>query len=138
MNTYNIIDSSFINSSLYKDFIKANSSNGFLKIRAYSINEALPIEGLRVVVSTIYNNNKIVFFEGETDSSGLINRIKLPTPENDTDNLVIPKTINYKIEVFYDELGLNRTYEVNMYENICVVQNINVPPKTLEVGVLWQ
>ena len=40
MNNYNINNTNFINSNLYKQYIKENSKVGFLKIRAYAASEA--------------------------------------------------------------------------------------------------
>ena len=136
---YNINDLNFISSDLYKRFKKDNPSYGYLKIRAYQANEALPIEGMKIIIRTIFEGNEIIFFEGETDQSGLINKIKLPTPKVVLDNLVIPKEIIYEIEAIYPKDNIDKTYKISMYEDVCVVQNINVPPKTLEAGSMkWQ
>ena len=51
MDTYNINDSEFVNSDMYKNFINENPGRGYLKIRAYSASQAVPISGLQVVVS---------------------------------------------------------------------------------------
>ena len=139
MNTYNVNDNDFLNSSLYKEFINKNPSNGYLRIRAYSANEALPVQGLKVIISTEFNGNNIIFFEGETNNSGLIDRISLPAPKSITNNLDVPDKTTYEILATYPEENLNTVYSVNMYEGICVVQNINVAPKALEAGVFrWQ
>ena len=67
----------FMNTKSYQDFIKNNPGKGNLKIRAYAASEALPVSGLRIVVSSTINNQKIIFFDGLTDSSGMINTISL-------------------------------------------------------------
>ena len=128
MNTYNFDDSIFKESQIYQEFIRENPSLGFLRIRAYAASQALPISGLRIVISKILDNNKIVFFDGITNSSGLIERINLPTPRINDDNQVIPKNITYDIEAIYVPDNVNRRYSVNMYENVYTVQNINVVP----------
>ena len=138
MNTYNINDNDFINSDLYKSFIKENPSRGSLRIRAYTASGAIPVKGLKVVISTEYNNNNIIFYEGVTNESGLIEKVSLPTPKLITDNLDVPKKTTYNILAIYEPEGLNKDYKVNMYEDVCVVQNINVAPKTLDVGdIRW-
>ena len=53
MNTYNINDINFINSNLYQKYLKENPVKGYLKIRAYAANEAVPISGLNVTISKI-------------------------------------------------------------------------------------
>lgn len=109
----------FKKSSEYLDFIKENPGTGKLKIRAYAASEALPVSGLNIIVSSIISGKKIIFYNGSTDSSGVIPTIVLPCPSL-IDNLEVPKTIKYDIEV----VG-GSTFSINMYDGICVVQNIN-------------
>ena len=134
MNTYNINDDNFINSDIYKEFIKQNPSRGSLRIRAYAASEAIPIKGLKVTISTEFDNSNIIFFEGVTNESGVIEKISLPAPKLVTDNLDVPNKTSYEILATYEKEKLNKVYKVNMYEDVCVVQNINVAPSTLEVG----
>ncbi|MBE6161635.1 MAG: hypothetical protein E7158_05420 [Firmicutes bacterium] len=139
MNTYNINDDNFINSDLYKDFIKENPSRGNLRIRAYTASGAIPIKDLKVTISTQYKSANIIFYEGETNESGVIEKISLPAPKLINDNLDVPKKTTYEILAVYEPEKLNNVYKVNMYEDVCVVQNINVAPKTLDVGEFrWQ
>lgn len=126
MNTYYYNDESFQNSNLYKTFNEQNPTRGYLKIRAYAANQAIPIEGLNVVIRKIIDNNTIIFFEGDTDNSGVIERIILPTPKLNISDLTIPNTITYDIVTTYNDI--TRIYTINMYENIYVIQNISVIP----------
>ena len=128
MNTVNITDENFINSESYKNFINKNTGHGYLKIRASSANEAVPISNVDIIVSNIIDNNKVIFFEGKTDDSGMINGIELPTPPTNPDILLAPNAITYEIEVIYKPSGIDRIYKVIMYPNVCVVQNINIIP----------
>ena len=101
MNIYNINDQEFKNSSIYQDFIKDNPTSGYLKIRAYAASEALPISNMQVEISKTIGDNKIIFFSGITDNSGMIERVTLPTPRLDVSDLNIPNNIEYDI----DEIG---------------------------------
>lgn len=133
MNTYNINDKELINSLEYKNFIKENEGEGYLRIRAYGASEAVPIEGMKIVVSTLLENNtKVIFYEGETDSSGMIERLRLPAPKRGDDNLVMPKWTVYDISATYD--GKEEKFKVNLYDDICVQQIINITPDTLVRG----
>lgn len=118
----------FMKTTEYEEFIKNNSGSGNLKIRAYAASEALPVKGLRIVVSTEINKQRVVFFEGITDASGMINTISLPTPKLNLNNLEVPSTIKYEIDAFFDNQQDKKIYFVNMYDGICVVQNINYSP----------
>lgn len=131
--TYNINDKDFINSELYKSFINANPALGFLKIRAFAASQAIPISGLSVEVSKNIGGNKVIFFEGVTNESGVIERIPLPVPRIGTDNMMAPVITVYDVNTTYD--GEGRLYKVNIYDNIYVVQNINVTPN-ISYGVM--
>ena len=116
-----ILFSDFKDTDLYNEFIRINSGSGMLKIRAYAASLALPVSDLDIVISTVFNDMNIVFFEGKTDKSGMIENISLPAPELG-DNLIVPNTITYNI------LAGNKNFSVNMYDGVCVVQNINYVP----------
>lgn len=124
--TYNINDKEFLDSELYKSFINSNSGIGFLKIRAYAASQAVPISGLSVVISKDIGGNKVIFFEGITNDSGVIDKISLPAPRIGSDNTVVPIITTYDVSTTYE--GENKLYKVNVYDGIYVVQNINVTP----------
>ena len=111
----------------YQDFLIDNSSQGYLKIKAYSANEAIPISGVKIVISKVIDDEKIIFFEGVTDESGIIERITLPAPEINSDNLNAPKSVLYDIESTYK--NINRDYSVRIFDGILVVQSINIIPQ---------
>jgi len=133
MNIYNIDDVSFKNSDVYNRFINAYPVFGYLKIRAYSASGAIPVRGLKIQVSTNFEGNKIIFFDGYTDTSGIIEKITLPAPKLDGGNEDVPSKIIYNINATYPPNLLDLNYQVNMYEDIFVIQNINVVP-TSESG----
>ena len=105
--------------------IYINSEFGYLNIRCSSANNALPISNVKIIVSRTINNNKKIFFEGVSDSSGSISNIKLPAPMlgNDED---IPAYEEYDVEAIYN--GNKLVFKVNIYANIKVLQNINIVP----------
>ena len=135
MNTYNINDENFQNSEVYKSFIKDNPVNGYLKIRAYSASGAIPVRGLKIVVSTEYNGDNIVFFDGFTDTSGVIEKIILPAPRLTSDNLDIPSKRIYDITATYPDNLVDLKYQVNIYEDVFVIQNINIVPSVSSGGL---
>lgn len=126
MNNVNITDSNFISTIVYKNFMIENTGRGILNIRASFANQALPITNLKVVVSKEIENYNVIFYEGVTNISGLIEKISLPTPPKENDDLIAPKNTTYKITTLYN--NRKYTYVVNMYDGICVVQNINIVP----------
>ncbi len=127
MNSIYFNDPNFINSSTYKEFIDKNKGKGYLSIRAYAASKAVPISGLNIVVSKVINNIKVIFFEGATDSSGIISNITLPTPLISNNEQEIPLSQEYDIFAFYKEQNL--VFKVLLYSNIQVNQNINIVPQ---------
>ena len=134
MNIVNFNDDSFKTTKTYQDFIKDNPSSACLNIRTSSANLAVPIDNVKIIVSKILGNYKVIFYEGFTDISGMINSIILPTPNLNSNDLVIPSSTSYTIEAIYEKDNIDRKYTVLMYPNICVVQNINLIPN-LEGGM---
>ncbi len=134
MKTYYVTDEDFINSDVYQDFIRNNPAKGNLKIRAYAANQAVPIKGVKIIISTMANDNtKIIFYEGETNDSGVIEKISLPAPRLSSDNMLVPDKIEYEIDAIYTPDNISAIYKINMYEDVCVQQNINIVPE-LKVG----
>lgn len=135
MNTYNIKDNEFINSNIYKNYIKENPTEGYLKIRAFAASQAIPIKGLNIIISKTIDNNKIIFFEGITNESGIIERIILPAPRLLESNLDTPNSSEYEITAIYNPNNIETKYKVKIYENVYVIQNISIVPKMNQGGL---
>lgn len=131
MKTYTYDDESFMSTSSYSTFISSNPGTGYLTIRAYAASKALPIMGVKIIVYKVIDDKKVIFFEGKTNESGIINNIKLPSPKANTNDLEIPIRTNYDIEAIYEPDKLNKKYSVNMYDGIYVIQNIIIVPKNV-------
>lgn len=119
---------SFVNSSTFQNFLRENPESGTLKIRAFAASQAVPIKGLRVVVSKVIDDDNVIFFDGLTNESGIIENIVLPAPKLNSDNMNIPNRTTYDITATYIPDNIVQLYKVNIYENVYVVQNINVVP----------
>ena len=116
----------FKNSEDYNEFINNNPDVGYLNIRAYAANSAIPITDLEVKVSKVIKKKKVVFFDGKTDQSGLITNISLPTPKVNSNDEVIPQSSSYEVSAKYN--GENLIFNVVMYSGISVLQNISIVP----------
>ncbi len=126
MNIVYFNDQEFINTSIYKNFINKNKGKGYLNIRAYAANLAVPISNLEVIVYKIIDDKKIIFYEGKTDSSGTIKNIELPSPLITNNDEEIPSSEEYNISASYENQNL--VFKVLIYSNISVNQNINIVP----------
>ena len=131
MNTYSMFDKKFLSSELYEKFARENPEKGGLRIRAYAASEAIPISGLKVVVSTMFDDNKIIFFDGYTNESGVIEKITLSAPKEDDNNMSVPSKRVYEIEATYSKDNVKQIFHINVYPGICIVQTINIVPPTL-------
>lgn len=135
MDTYNINDEKFKDTKTYQDFMGSHPSVGYLKIRAFAANQAIPISGLGIVITKTIEDKKVVFFEGRTNSSGIIEKIILPTSKLDPNDLDAPTSTIYDITATYEPDNTKETYKVYMYDNIYVIQNINIVPDiNMETG----
>lgn len=130
MNIYNVEDNNFKNSNLYQGFLDANPGRGSLKVRAYAASQAIPVAGVRIVISKNIEGSEVIFFDGLTDPSGIVEKISLPTPKLETDNLTAPKKATYEVQATYEPDGVDKKYSINMYDGICVVQNIDIIPSS--------
>jgi len=123
-----MIDENIIDSDYYKDFLNKNPAIGFLKIRAYAASGAIPISNLQVVISKEIENNNVIFYRGFTNESGVIEKIALPAPLLNKDNLNSPNYVTYDVTTTYIPENIESKYKVNIYDNLYVIQNINVSP----------
>lgn len=128
MNNYYFNDNAFKQTQTYKDFISEYPASGNLRIRAYTANGAIPVSNLNVIIYKEYENSKIIFYEGSTDESGLIENIILPAPELSSNIMTAPNFATYILNVSGTKENINKIYRINIYENVYVVQNINVTP----------
>ena len=126
----------FKESSDYTNFVKENSGEGILKIQAYTANQAYPLEGVDIKIFKEINGNKVIFFSGKTDSSGIIDNINLPArpaKEFVNEKADIVYTV-YEIEATYPKNNIKKNYQVSIYDNIKVIQPIRILINTLIEG----
>lgn len=64
----------------FNSFIRENNERGELRIQAFRGEQVLPSEGVNVLITKRIGDTDYIFFEGETDQSGIIDNIILPAP----------------------------------------------------------
>lgn len=110
----------------YPDFVKENTGVGLLKIQVFTANQAFPLEGVNIVISKVIDGDKVIFFTGVTDSSGIIDNINLPTKASKAD-VLSPEDIiytNYDVSAEYSKNNAVQDYTVAVFDNIKVIQPI--------------
>ena len=111
---------------IYKDFIKINPALGYLKIKVSGAYEAVPLKNVLITIYKDIGEFNVIFFQGVTDSNGIINNIVLPCPK-EIDYIEIPEysIYNYKAEKDGFEV-MNNSFVI--LSDILVSQNINLEP----------
>ncbi len=110
----------------YKTFIEENAGEGTLKVQAFVANQAFPLEDINIKVYKNIGNDKVIFFEGTTDSSGIIDDIKLPAKlaKEDIEQASDILYTNYEIEAENPESQEKKDYEIAVFSDLKIIQPI--------------
>lgn len=114
----------------YQEFLDKNKEYGLLKVQAFAARQALPVSGVKVRVSKNFSDGEKVFFEGETDESGIIDNIKLHTtskllsehPEN-----VLPYA-QYDFSAYHENYNTQSANNIQVFQDIKSIQPVRVVP----------
>ncbi len=115
-------------SNTYQDFMEKNKEYGYLKVQAFAASQALPIEGVKVVVSKKFSDMEKIFFEGVTDESGIIDDIKLPAPSkalSEHPSRILPYSI-YNFFAEYPQAETETAPTVQIFQGIKTIQPVRV------------
>jgi hypothetical protein len=116
----------FKDSSTYKNFININDSYGILKIDAFTASGAYPLAGVDIIVSKVLDGNKIIFYEGKTNDSGIIESIVLPTRsiKEEINNASDILFTTYDLEANYKKYDVSKNYDVSIFDEVKVIQPV--------------
>ena len=116
----------YFNSEKNADYLKNNPGSGPLRIQVYTANQAFPLEDVEVKVYKEIDGKRVVFFNGVTDSSGIIDNINLPTKEvkKEVESASDIMSTDYIIEAKYPKTGVAQDYIVSIYDDLKVIQPI--------------
>ena len=126
----------FKDSSTYKNFININNGKGILKIEASTANEAYPLEGVEIIISKKLDGNKVIFYKGVTNNSGIIDGIILPTRkiEKEVEDVSDIVFTTYDLVASYPKYDMKKEYDVSIFDNIKVIQPITISVNNLIEG----
>lgn len=125
----------FKNTDLFEDFIKENDSVGSLKVQVFTAYGAIPIPNTSVVVYKDIEEYRVVFFQGVTDSSGIISNISLPAPKMVTSNEETPIYTIYNMTALNTLYEALKTYTIGMLGGVNVIQYVKMMPNVNLEGV---
>lgn len=115
----------------YQQFIAENPDVGLLKVQVFTAYGAIPITDAEVLITKDIGEYRVVFFQGRTDSSGLISDIELPAPQADaTPNPdVLLKYTIYDLSVIHTGYEAIKQYSIGMFGNIKIIQYVKMSPE---------
>lgn len=134
--TYNFDSEEFKRTSLYDTFKKEHQGNGILKVEASTASGAYPLEGVEIIISKQIDDDEIIFYDNKTNASGIIEAIVLPTIKQtkiveDANDIVYT---TYDLKAKYSEYGLEKMYNVSIFDEIKVIQPVTFPINELIEG----
>lgn len=115
----------------YEAFIKENPSIGHLKIYAFTAYKAVPVENVEVLITKDFGENKVIFFNGYTNSSGTISNIELPAPngEFNATTFETPRYTLYDLSAIDEEYESIKKYNIGMFGDVNIIQYLKMIPK---------
>ena len=134
--TYYFDSEEFRSTAIYKNFINVNNGNGILKVEASTANLAYPLDNVSVEVSKMFGEDKVIFYEGKTNESGIIETIVLPTRKMKDEVLSIEDILytTYDLTARDNKYNVEKNYDVSIFDNVKVIQPINFPVEDLMDG----
>ena len=118
----------FKNTDLYEDFIKENDDVGNLKVQVFTAYGAIPVSDTNIVVYKDIEEYRIIFFQGVTDSSGIISDIVLPAPKMVTSNEETPIYTIYNMTAFNTGYETLKNFSIGMLGGVNVIQYVKMLP----------
>ena len=133
MNFVNLED--FKQTESYENFIQENPSTGRLKVEVFTAYRAIPIPDTRILVTKDIDGQKVLFFSGLTDSSGMISNIELPSPAENKNFKPgdDAQYAMYDVTAIHEGYERIKKYDVAIFGNTGVIQyNKMIPDVEME------
>lgn len=114
------------------EFKAENKGEGTMRVQAFSGQQAFPVVSANVVVSKDFSDGTYTFFEGLTDTSGILENMSLTAPESgvaNEENEILPYS-TYTIRVTHPFFRTTVYNNVPVFDGITSIQPVNLVPKT--------
>lgn len=127
----------FKNTEDYKKFMEENPEIGHLKVNVYTAYKAVPIPNTEILITKKINDKNIIFFQGNTNSSGSIENINLPAPRNTSllTKEAPPAYTLYDLTAAHKNYGIAKKNNIGILGEVKVIQNIKMSPEVDLKGV---
>lgn len=118
----------------YQQFIAENPSKGILKVQVFTADQAIPLADTEIYITKEIGDYNVLFFQGITDSSGIIDNIELPAPggEYNAETFEIPKFTTYNLIASNEMYKTIKQYQLSMFGDIRVLQYVKMVPNVGE------
>ena len=131
--------SDFKNLPEYQDFINENPGVGTVKVQVFTAYGAIPVPDTAILITKVIGNYNVVFFQGDTDSSGIIDNIELPAPVavpiSNPD--VVPGYTLYDMIAIHEGYETLKKYSIAMFGDVKIIQYVKMTPVVnLEGGAI--
>lgn len=111
----------------YQEFVERNPDTGTLKVQAFGAQMAVPLSDISVIVKKNFSDSERVFFEGTTDSSGIIDNIPLPAPPKNLSERPEPSAPPFSVYQFsasHPVYGLEYPQFIQIFSGIKSIQPV--------------
>ena len=121
----------------YQKFIEENPATGKLKVEVFTAYKAVPIPDTEILITKDIGENKVLFFRGLTDSSGMISDIELPSPREDKNYKPgdKPQYTMYDVTAIHEGFERIKKYDVAIFGDTGVIQYIKMIPEIDMKGI---
>ena len=128
MNIINYED--FKNTDLYESFISENPDTGFLKVQVFTAYGAVPISDTSIIISKDIEDYRVIFYQGVTDDSGIIENISLPAPltVKVANPDIIPGYTIYDMTAIHEGFETIKKFSIGMFGDVKVIQYVKMTP----------
>lgn len=122
---------------LYSDFIRENPDIGHVKVQVFTAYGAIPVSDTQIIITKDIEEYRVVFFQGKTDSSGIISDISLPAPKTVTSATpeVVPEYTIYDLTAIHQGYETLKSYSIGIFGGVNIIQYVKMLPN-IEIGGL--
>lgn len=121
----------------YKKFANENPDIGYLKVEAFTAYGAIPVPNTQILITKDIGDYKVIFFQGYTDSSGMISNIELPAPVAllTSTTEAIPEYTIYDLTAIHEGYEALKRYSIGMFGGVSIIQYVKMTPEVVLEGV---
>ncbi len=117
----------------YQQFMDRNNQTGHLKIQAFAAKQTIPVDKVHIKISRKFTDEEKTFFEGETNSSGIIENIELPAPAealSEKPSDTIPYS-TYDVSASHPNFSLKFPPNVQIFSNTKAILPVRLVPNDM-------